>query len=261
MKIYIATHKVVDLPVLSEVYEPLLVGSFNKDIHKYLRDDCGENISAKNPNYCELTGIYWIWKNVKEDIVGLCHYRRFLSKSLFSKSSAHFISEDDLEKDMVKGGIDIILPQKHYFTDQIISEKSTAPNMEDMKVVRGVINDLYPEYIAEYDHFVSGCSAYLYNVVVAKKPIFDAYCQWLFDILFETEKRMNPDTYIHDSYRKRMFGFISERLFNVWIMHNQNVYRIKEYQLVNTDRNLTNTIKDYSVQRIRRKKGVDGGNE
>ena len=67
MKIYVAMHKKIDLGFKSDLYEPLLVGSYNKKDKDILRDDKGENISSKNENYCELTGVYWIWKNSKLD--------------------------------------------------------------------------------------------------------------------------------------------------------------------------------------------------
>ena len=76
--IYIVTHKDFNNPVNQKGYLPLQVGT---DINGVINEDwetdnTGDNISSKNLSYNELTGLYWIWKNSKEDIVGLCHYRR-----------------------------------------------------------------------------------------------------------------------------------------------------------------------------------------
>ena len=76
--IYVLTHKKFDVPY-DKTYLPLQVGSASHDHLGYLTDDSGDNISALNCYYSELTGVYWVWKNVKDkDIVGVCHYRRFL---------------------------------------------------------------------------------------------------------------------------------------------------------------------------------------
>lgn len=256
-KIYVAMHKKVELPKLDSLYEPLLVGSFNKKENiGLIRDDSGENISEKNENYCELTGIYWIWKNSKEDIVGLCHYRRFLAKNKLLKVNPNdYLSKNDIIKDFADG-VDIILPEKNYFTGKIISETSTAPNMDDMKIVEDIIKERYPEYLNDYKKFVNNNAAYLCNVMVAKKNIFDKYCEWLFDILFETEKRMDKETYINDPYRKRMFGFISERLLNVWINHNERKYSLKTYPMINTEENIWNRMQKKVIQKIRKNKNV-----
>ena len=82
--IYVITHKVIDNPAMidSDHYRILHVGQNDNCLDTYLRDDAGENISSKNPNYCELTGMYWIWKNAPElqgDITGLVHYRRYFT--------------------------------------------------------------------------------------------------------------------------------------------------------------------------------------
>ena len=75
--IFVATHKKFEFP-LPDNYIPILVGSYKFDLSIYQRDDDGEfQISYKNKNYCELTGLYWIWKNIRTDYVGLCHYRRY----------------------------------------------------------------------------------------------------------------------------------------------------------------------------------------
>ena len=78
MKLYVATHKSYNQVQDQDLYIPILVGA-NKNIGEknYLRDNQGDNnISDRNFTFCELTGLYWIWKNSKDDIVGLCHYRR-----------------------------------------------------------------------------------------------------------------------------------------------------------------------------------------
>ena len=72
-----------------KIYLPIHVGRVEKADLGYLGDDTGDNISAKNANYCELTGLYWAWKNLKCDYIGLCHYRRYF---------AHAVSGSDMEK-------------------------------------------------------------------------------------------------------------------------------------------------------------------
>ena len=77
IKILVAAHKQYWMPEDS-VYLPLHVGAEGKPDLGYTKDNTGENISAKNPNFCELTGLYWAWKNLEADYVGLVHYRRYL---------------------------------------------------------------------------------------------------------------------------------------------------------------------------------------
>ena len=62
-------------------YKSLMVGVDKSHSFGDCFDDVGDNISSKNSNYCELTGLYWLWKNCKDDYIGICHYRRFFSKS------------------------------------------------------------------------------------------------------------------------------------------------------------------------------------
>ena len=87
-KILVCCHK-KDVMATHEPYMPIHVG---KALHPELDlgiqgDNTGDNISEKNGSYCELTGMYWAWKNLKDvDIIGLCHYRRyfdFYSNSIF----------------------------------------------------------------------------------------------------------------------------------------------------------------------------------
>lgn len=235
MKIFVAMHKYVNIDINNRLYVPILVGNNKKEKKiDILSDDTGDNISKKNTNYCELTAVYWIWKNSKEDIVGLCHYRRFLSKKFFSSNSKYYINEDDLREDF-NNGYNVILPKKFFYYKKIKDSFNIAPNKNDMKIVKESIERLYPDYLKDLDKYFNSNSSYLCNVIVTKKEIFDEYCEWLFDVLADVEKNMDKETYINDSYRKRMFGFLSERLLNIWLYHNQESLKIKEYYLINTE--------------------------
>ena len=77
-KIIVCCHK-QDIMANQEPYFPVHVGKALSDAKLGIQpDDEGKNISAKNRSYCELTGLYWAWKNLKNvDVVGLCHYRRY----------------------------------------------------------------------------------------------------------------------------------------------------------------------------------------
>ena len=83
VKILVACHK-KDVMATQYPYEPIHVG---KDLHLdidlgIITDNTGDNISNKNASYCELTAMYWAWKNLKDvDVIGLCHYRRYFSFS------------------------------------------------------------------------------------------------------------------------------------------------------------------------------------
>ena len=120
---------------------------------------------------------------------------------------------------------------------------NVAPNKQDMKLTENVIKDLYPEYLKAYEKYENSKYSYLCNVIVCKKELLNEYCEWLFNILFELQKRMPLESYINDDYRKRMFGFISERLLNVWIIYNSNKLKIKEYYLINTDFSVIDKVK------------------
>ena len=78
IKILVVTHKKYWMPKI-EMYLPIQVGLINKNDLGYLKDNTGDNISYKNPNYCELTAMYWAWKNIDVDYIGICHYRRYFT--------------------------------------------------------------------------------------------------------------------------------------------------------------------------------------
>ena len=79
IKVIIAAHKQYLMPD-KDCYLPVQVGSALHKAVGYTPDNTGDNISEKNPYYCELTGLYWAWKNLPADVLGLVHYRRYMGK-------------------------------------------------------------------------------------------------------------------------------------------------------------------------------------
>lgn len=218
VQIFAFTHKRFDIGQPEnveeyDIYKPLFVGAEGKeDTFGYLRDDAGDNISSKNCYYSELTGLYWVYKNVTDaDIVGTCHYRRYLvnsSDNILSKSEILSILKD----------YDVITSKclKLNFTYYYGFGENHKPYYLDE--TRKVIRDIYPEYLPDYDRLVNDKHTYFGNIMICKKQLFDEYAAWLFDILFELESRIVIEE--EDSYHRRIFGFISEFLWYLYVRHN-----------------------------------------
>ena len=231
INIYVAAHKESTFPE-EKIYVPIRVGAaINENDFGYLRDDNGDNISKKNKNYCELTAIYWIWKNDKSDIVGLTHYRRYFFKKFRICKFKNVLNSEDIEK--ILNSYDMIVPN---LTFNIKHNTRTSWNyshkIEDYDLCREIIRKKYPEYLDDFDKFSKSKFMYTCNMCITKKEIFDEYCEWLFNILFELEKNVDISNY--DDYNKRLFGFMSERLFNVWVNHKK--LKVKRFPVYNMAR-------------------------
>lgn len=216
-QIWVITHKKYN-EITDNMYKTLHVGRALSQDLGYQGDDTKDNISNKNKSYCELTGLYWLWKNYKCDIIGICHYRRFfLEKERFLTKT---YIEDTLKK------YDIIVPE----CTMVVEGKSLKEQYcvkhckEDWEICRQVISERCPEYLNAFDIMQESRLINICNMLIAKKEIYDEYCEWLFDILFEVEKRINMDN--KDDYQKRVIGFLSERLLKVWLIAKD--YKVKE---------------------------------
>ena len=233
IKILVATHKAYWMPG-DTVYLPLHVGAEGKADLGYIKDNTGDNISLKNPNYCELTGLYWAWKNLNCDYIGLCHYRRYFahtpkSNSEEDKKKAIF-SRSDYENLLRK--YDVILPKKrNYYIETVRSHYEHAHHKSDLDEVEKIIAEKYPDYSDSFTQVMDRTKLYIMNMFVMNKALFDEYCQWLFSIEFELEKIIDISSY--DSYNTRVFGFLSERLFNVWL-ERQNL-KVAEVNVINLE--------------------------
>ncbi|WP_105207310.1 DUF4422 domain-containing protein [Streptococcus suis] len=237
MSIYVITHKEFNDYLKTPIYKPLLVGANkNSGPDHYLKDNSIEdNISNKNESFCELTGQYWIWKSSKDDVIGLCHYRRYFTKNSKFFSKSFVPSETEILDFLSK--YDIILPVKRQFYKDGQTAKEFFYNFHDPDVwenCRELIRNNCPEYLSSFEWFENEKEGYCYNMLISNREIFDNYSKWLFDILFELEKNIDLSKY--DNYNKRMIGFVSERLINVWVHKNQ--LSVKELPVVFTEPDL-----------------------
>lgn len=222
-RIYVCTHKTYTKPG-DDLYRTLHVGRKISDDLGYEGDDTGDHISDRNKSFCELTGIYWIWKNVSCDIVGICHYRRYFIKD------EDFLKKEDIEE-ILSSGYDVILPACGFTKSKTVSSHYAKEHYKkDLDTVRSIIAELYPEYIPAFDLSMHCNLISPWNMLITKKEIFQEYCSFIFSVLFEAEKRIDISHY--DSFQGRIFGYLSERLIRVWfLMHTYRIYEIPVRQI------------------------------
>lgn len=203
MKIVVATHKPYSMPEGKE-FLPLQVGAVGKNGFGIARDDDGDNISAKNPGFCELTGLYWAWKHLdEEDAIGLVHYRR-----LFKAPPGWIAATLD--------HVSCILPKpRNYFIETTYGQYVHAHHAQDLDTTRAILAERHPEFLDAFDATMASTKGHRFNMFVMKRPLFDDYCRWLFDVLFELERRLDVSDY--SPYDARVFGFVAERLLDVYV--------------------------------------------
>ena len=257
VKIFVATHKPVDL-FASDVLVPVQVGSalaperFPWACH----DDEGENISAENPLYCELTAQYWAWKNVEADYYGFCHYRRYFdfSEDRHKENPWGEVMEDyvsprsqaryglhDKNISRVVEGYDVITTEfkdlrrfpggvgtpRHHF------ELADRLRPDDLDRVVAILKDMHPDYAADADAFLDGHVSCFCNMFIMRRERFFAYCEWLFPILARFIAETDMGDYSVEALRTP--GHLAERLFNIYYRHQTHAgagWKTRELQCV-----------------------------
>ena len=222
IEILVAAHKKFPMPE-KKGYLPILVGATKnyKPGIEYQRDDEGENISAKNPNYNELTAVYWAWKNLKDvDAIGLVHYRRlFFDSKPYNLNNV--INIENVEKLLTK--YDVILPKKrNYYIETNYSHYVHAHHQEPLDKTREIIVKDYPQYLTMFDKVMKRSKAHMFNMFIMKKDAFDSYCSFMFGVLEKLEKEIDISNY--SIQEARVYGYISELLMDVWLETNAYKY-------------------------------------
>ena len=224
IRIVIATHRDYRMPS-DPMYLPLQVGkALHSDVDLgFATDDTGDNISAKNNWYSELTGLYWLWKNVKTPYKGLVHYRRYLGTRDLNRRLKRgdrfnkIVGSDEVREFM--SDVDIIVPnRRHYVVETVYSHYGHTFDARQFDVTREILAEAQPQYVDAFDRLMRARSAHIFNMFIMSSERCDEYCSWLFPILFELEGRLPPDSY--DAFGARYLGRVSERLLDVWLDTN-----------------------------------------
>jgi len=177
-------------------------------------DNTGDHISSQNPNRCEMTAHYWIWKNrldTDDEYVGVCHYRRMLD-----------ISDEDLVK-MNSNGVDIVLPYPMiHYPNAAVHHTWYVPE-KDWELMIDVVEKLYPEYAKHINHVFKAPEFYNYNMMIAKKKVFADYCGWIYPILDMIEEQSDPKGCERSD---RYTAYLSESLTTLYFMANKDKLKI-----------------------------------
>jgi hypothetical protein len=238
LKIYVVAHKPCNL-VSNDTYYPIQVNAEQNKHFLAITDDMGDNISKKNSRFCELTALYWIWKHdLNSQYIGLCHYRRYFKfkkgikdywKAIFEQSELNE-NEISIHNRILKILDDdyVIVPKKNKLDGRTVEEHYCKfHNADDLSTLKNIVLKKYPDYDAAWKITFSRKWMYAYNMFVMNRTLFQQYMEWLFDILFEVEKYVPPKT---DAYQNRTFGFMSERLFNVFLEYQK--CKVKELPII-----------------------------
>ena len=218
-----ALNKPFDLP---GYMTPIQVGAANTDdAIVEVRDNTGENISSKNGNYCELTGLYWVWKNLlkkrsaseggcddgTEEYYGFTQYRRIL-----------MLSDEHLSQ-LAEKDIDVVLPYPLYYEPDINAHHERYLKDSDWEALLKALSELQPEYADAFSQILAGDCMYNYNVILAKKDVLCEYCEWLFPILERTEELSDPKGCDRSD---RYIGYMGETLETLYFMKNRDRLKI-----------------------------------
>lgn len=196
-------------PKLQPWEMPIQAGASLADkIIANIRDDEGTNISDKNRMYCEMTAVYWIWKNTDHDWVGIEHYRRHLL----------------VKPKMLKENVDAIMPLPYICYPNEMAQFLRFTTEDVLDALLMALNALHPEEYDSYLKILYGKYQYTYDLVCARRYVFDNYCRWFFEITEYMERSFSKK--VPELIETRAFSYVAEVLTNLYFMYHQRDLRI-----------------------------------
>jgi len=217
--IYVITHR--DWPIVQDdLYKALCVGGFRKTVWLCAAD--GKNIETYNDQINETTGLYWIWKNTKEKMVGLSHYRRYFN------NDGHRLDSTGISDILETGGNDIIMAPIQLGWSIMTNIEMASGEMLSRSVgamFRDAIAEKQPEYVEAFDKVMAGNFMYYCGMFVTSRKVLNAYCKWLFSFLLDVVEKV--DVSMLGFYEKRVCGYFCEAFWTVWLeKQNMKVYEM-----------------------------------
>ena len=193
------------------------------------KDNSGDNISRLNPGYCELTGLYWGWKNLRADYLGLVHYRRHFCLRKKSRDPFKNILTGAQLRPLLKQYWVFVPKKRRYFIETLYSHYAHTHYAEHLDATREVIAERCPEYLPSFDRIMQRRYGHMFNMMIMRRDFMDEYCEWLFGILFALSEKIG-DTEL-SFYQGRYFGRVSEIILNVWLDHQITSSRIPKERI------------------------------
>ena len=210
--ILVASHKPYWMPGDS-LYQPVQVGAALHDhIEGFAHDDEGDQISAKNPRYCELTALWWGWRNLSCDWLGLAHYRRH-----FAGSGERGVMTSSEAAALVARGDVVVTKARNYYIETISSHYMHTFDQDgsQLEALRKGVHAVSPQRLETFDAHLAQKRGHMFNMFIMSREVLDPYCTWLFDVLEVTEGLL--DFSQMNDFHARCVGRLGERLLDVWL--------------------------------------------
>ena len=214
-KILVATTRPYWMPD-DGAYLPVRVGAALADgtedlPPRFARDDTGENISEKNPRYCELTALYWGWKNLGCDYLGLAHYRRH-----FRGSGPRRVLDAAGMAALLEQAPVLVARPRDYCIETVESHYAHTFDAAHLDAMRATLAARRPDFLDAFEQVLGGTRLHICNMAVMRRDVLDEYCTWLFDLLFSCEKLI--DFTGMTPFEARVMGRLAERLLDTWLL-------------------------------------------
>ncbi len=257
IRIYSIYYSETVMPVQNDLYVPLMAGNaYKTDQNRMIGDDTGLSISDKNNYYSELTGIYWVWKNTKQDVTGCCHYRRYFSAQdeepvdlkikrafyyliglhkkrhglIYTSNIRRFSRKvlDERKIGEILEQYDAVLPQKRKLKYSVEEHYRRYHNSKDMEIIAHILGKNHPSFVGSFQKMLKSKSLYANNMFILPAHHFNRFMEWWFSVLLEFEKNVDLSSY--KGYQQRVMGFIAERLLTTWFIHEE--LKVKELPVI-----------------------------